>query len=322
MTNLPEQPQHMAEALGIELLYDEDLPDFAMNMYPRLEWVDGPTAEKYLEYNIEPEIGQAGSNRRSRVGRVIDNAEKMEAGKWLLTHQGIAFDTEGNLIDGAHRLKAIRVAAKKQPDLRVMIWVFRNVPVESQEVFDIGGKRILGDMMVMKGHSSGSVGGKALSLIWQYVNCDFDAPIDEVYWNRPVDSATVLALRGEFPELDDIVAKCRRFSPPGSAARTAERIMAPSAASAALIIINRAYPGRVEETEEFFDRLYDGTNLDTGSAILALRRGGINRLAKGVNRQSWLQMGHVLKAYKMYRTGERPDAKMIVLRPGERFPRP
>jgi hypothetical protein len=37
-------------------------------------------------------------------------ANDMVKGNWKLTHQGIAFDNDGNLIDGQHRLNAIRKA--------------------------------------------------------------------------------------------------------------------------------------------------------------------------------------------------------------------
>lgn len=38
---------------------------------------------------------------------VEDYARTMRAGQWMLTHQGIAIDTNGELIDGVHRLLAI-----------------------------------------------------------------------------------------------------------------------------------------------------------------------------------------------------------------------
>jgi len=35
-------------------------------------------------------------------------AEAMRRGEWMVTHQGIAFDTQGVLVDGQHRLAAKR----------------------------------------------------------------------------------------------------------------------------------------------------------------------------------------------------------------------
>ena len=46
-------------------------------------------------------------NRNLRMSRVAAMAEDMRAGTWQLTHQGIAFDEDGNLLDGQHRLAAV-----------------------------------------------------------------------------------------------------------------------------------------------------------------------------------------------------------------------
>jgi len=46
-------------------------------------------------------------NRPPAAGHVSMLARAMKAKRWRLTHHGIAFDREGNLIDGQHRLMAI-----------------------------------------------------------------------------------------------------------------------------------------------------------------------------------------------------------------------
>lgn len=46
-------------------------------------------------------------NRRLSEATVQNYAGEMRAGHWQLTHQGIAFDVNGNLVDGQHRLAAI-----------------------------------------------------------------------------------------------------------------------------------------------------------------------------------------------------------------------
>lgn len=50
------------------------------------------------------------NNRKVLKERVREYAQAMLAGRWSLTHQGIAFDTAGNLLDGQHRLMAIVMA--------------------------------------------------------------------------------------------------------------------------------------------------------------------------------------------------------------------
>lgn len=46
-------------------------------------------------------------NRRISPTRVSALANDMRSGNWKLTHQGICFDADGNVIDGQHRLSAI-----------------------------------------------------------------------------------------------------------------------------------------------------------------------------------------------------------------------
>ncbi len=61
---------------------------------------------------ITPEIAKEilasnTGNRRIRSTVVSRYADEMAAGTWSLTHQGIAIDRHGNLLDGQHRLSAI-----------------------------------------------------------------------------------------------------------------------------------------------------------------------------------------------------------------------
>ncbi len=46
-------------------------------------------------------------NRKLRESTIETYATDMRNGDWVLTHQGIAFDNDGKLIDGQHRLYAI-----------------------------------------------------------------------------------------------------------------------------------------------------------------------------------------------------------------------
>jgi hydrogenase maturation factor len=46
-------------------------------------------------------------NRVLRQWKIDQYARDMKAGKWKLTHQGMALSTEGNILDGQHRLWAV-----------------------------------------------------------------------------------------------------------------------------------------------------------------------------------------------------------------------
>jgi len=75
-------------------------------------------------------------NRPLDQAHVERLARDMKAGRWRLTHQGIAFDTTGLLVDGQHRLWAVIEA-----DVTVRMRVFFNEPPESRHVLDTGQRR-------------------------------------------------------------------------------------------------------------------------------------------------------------------------------------
>lgn len=70
-----------------------------------IETITPETAKAYLESNSTHQ-------RSVREGWVRSLSKMIQDGDFLLTHQGIAFDQEGTLIDGQHRLLAIIRAGK------------------------------------------------------------------------------------------------------------------------------------------------------------------------------------------------------------------
>jgi len=71
-----------------------------------------------------------------RYARLI--ADDFSNGRWVPTHQGIAFDVSGTLLDGQHRLTAI-----VESDTAVWVLVTTGLPVEAQAEIDNQKKRSL-----------------------------------------------------------------------------------------------------------------------------------------------------------------------------------
>lgn len=78
------------------------------------ETVDGVKIEVRFEFiDVTPAMARAwlvGNNKRNRKLRETTSAayaQDMRNGDWLLNHQGLAFNTAGELIDGQHRLSAV-----------------------------------------------------------------------------------------------------------------------------------------------------------------------------------------------------------------------
>jgi hypothetical protein len=90
------------------------------------------TATTWLEGNTH--------NRPVRDATVKRYARDMKAGRWQLTHQGIAFGPEGELLDGQHRLWAIVTA-----ETAVRMMVARGVSPGVQAVIDDNMPRSAGD---------------------------------------------------------------------------------------------------------------------------------------------------------------------------------
>lgn len=80
-------------------------------------------------------------NRDYRKKWVAHLSNIIKTGEWLTTHQGIALDKDGNLIDGQHRLLAIIDSG-----LPVQINVSYDVDANTFSCIDIGVKRNLADI--------------------------------------------------------------------------------------------------------------------------------------------------------------------------------
>ena len=95
--------------------------------------------------NITParaaELLTANTNNRPLRRTVVEHyADEMKTGRWLLTHQGIALNCDGTLLDGQHRLAAIVESGMPQ-----RMVVTRGVPSASQIAMDDHAKRSASD---------------------------------------------------------------------------------------------------------------------------------------------------------------------------------
>ena len=82
------------------------------------EVVTPEMAERYLKTNYT-------NNRNVRMDWVNTLADIINNGNWQISHQGIAFDSNGVLLDGQHRLLAI-VKAKKAVTMQVTRGLSKN----------------------------------------------------------------------------------------------------------------------------------------------------------------------------------------------------
>jgi len=105
------------------------------------------------------------TNRPVSKAVVRGFAEAMRRGEWMVTHQGIAFDTRGVLVDGQHRLAAIIEA-----DRPVELTVFTEVGEGTFDVLDIGKRRSAADVLAIEGEKSSTMLAAMVRTVWLYEN--------------------------------------------------------------------------------------------------------------------------------------------------------
>ena len=86
------------------------------------------------------------NNRTVNRSAILRFAEDMKAGLWKLTHQGIAFDEAGRLIDGQHRCRAVVLSGAT---VRMLVsWYTGASPLQK---IDRGTARTVGDALEVSG---------------------------------------------------------------------------------------------------------------------------------------------------------------------------
>lgn len=107
-------------------------------MYTVTAKISPDDAREYLAANFD-------GNRNISQRRVDRYANDMREGRWQLSHQGIAFDTDSHLIDGQHRLAAVA-----QSGVTVEMNISYDVPRESFTTMDQHHVRTVASFMTGK----------------------------------------------------------------------------------------------------------------------------------------------------------------------------
>ena len=117
-------------------------PDSLSNVHVELQWISPDKARDYLATNV--------CNRACSKAAVKRWSDTMKAGAWRLSSDAIAFDWNGVLINGQHRLNALIATDVTMPFL-----VAFNFPPESKNALDVGKKRSLHEILTINGYAIG-----------------------------------------------------------------------------------------------------------------------------------------------------------------------
>ena len=130
-----KQLETLRNALGLEA----KLQAIGGELYACVESISAHKAFRWL-------TERNGENRDPSRGQYLGIQQDIEAGNWLLTHQGVAFDGEGQLVDGQHRLFAILEA-----DRPVLSVIMVNISRDAVPVMDRHRARRARDLLEFAG---------------------------------------------------------------------------------------------------------------------------------------------------------------------------
>lgn len=240
---------------------------------------------------ITPEIAkrwlQHNTNNRPVARIIVDKYKRdMEAGLWHFTNAGIAYDINGELIDGQHRLIAI---SELPSGTGIAMNVTRGLAPEAKYFIDQGRKRTPGNQLAMSGVKNYNhvAAGAKFFLVWQTGVMFRD--------NKQAQLITAPQIQewvSEHPELVELSNRSHSVLIKNDAQ--------PSVARAAFWAFAKIDP---QQADLFFRKLSTGAGLDSGNPILALRqRLETDRRAKRA-RPAREQLGMVISTWNAWRSG-------------------
>lgn len=189
-------------------------------------------------------------NRPISQSRVIAYAEEMTAGRWRVTHQGVAVATDGTLLDGQHRLTAVTLA-----NVAVDMLVTRGLAPEAVDSIDTGENRRAHDVLAIADGVKLSTRERAVAMAAHTLRTF------GTLMNRP-HRATVTVLRAALAEHGDDMRAVL------DAMGGAHDRLCNASVIGSLVCAYRTHPGKVLE---FARLIRSGAGMDEGHPALTLR---------------------------------------------------
>jgi hypothetical protein len=235
-------------------------------------------------------------NRRLSERLVGVYAEAIKNAEWRLNGEPIIFDKKNVLQSGQHRLMAIVEAMTP-------IWtvVVRGAEPDNVYSLDSGRKRRMADVLYLRGEKNVNVLASALSWLWRWKAGAMD---------RLGETATnthLLKLLDETPEIRESIAWGDRWK---STLHFSSGLVA--AIHWGLSQVDE------EDTETFFNRVWEGTNLERHDPAFRLREWALNRRADAARPSQVVVAAIIIKAWNAFR--DHREVKVLHFRGGETFP--
>jgi len=227
-------------------------------------------------------------------------AKQMLAGEWDdASPQGMVFSRDGELIDGQTRCRAMVIAGKTNPDIKIPMRVAHNWDPAIFAKLDSGRKRTVGQMLGMKnGHSHAA----NVSLCNKYLDGEDDYPnTSYAKWGKSSNPSTE-GTRKFLNENPDIMTCWTLARPMKSQVRISH-----SAATVAMFLIRRAALGNplaLAVVHEYFNGVVDPRRCKDGDPRWALNRYSERTAFAKVKPPLSEPLGMILKAWERWCEGE------------------
>ncbi|MFI8265312.1 hypothetical protein [Streptomyces sp. NPDC085665] len=245
-------------------------------------------------------LRQNRKNRNRRPATVDAYARDIANGRWPLNGETVKVATNGDLLDGQHRLEAIEKAG-----VAVESFIILGLEPETQSTMDSGRRRTTADALSLDGEEYSSTLAAILRRNWAWKEGD------RKFARRGTATTSELeALLREHPEV-------RRSAEIAERTRQAFPHIPQSALGTAHWLFNAIDP---DETAWFFQRIADGAELPSGHPILALRNRVTSERAKE-GRIPWdRQLAYLVLAWNAVRDGR--SLSRMVIKAGAPVPNP
>ena len=204
-------------------------------------------AKKALDFHTDEK------NRR-HYERLSDRyAGAMERDEWQYNGESIKFTTEGKLIDGQHRLRAILKSNQTIP-----LMVVLDLQPEAFQTIDTGRARSASDILAIRGERNCVLLAASLRLL----GCYRYSSLDKEQWYR-IDHTRLLALLDEEPHIRNSINPCHngRFE-------YTQKLLRPRVSIFCHYLFSTIDP---DLTEYFYVKLADGLQLKRHEPVATLR---------------------------------------------------
>ncbi len=259
-----------------------------------------------LSRKILDELNTA--NRPLRIARTRYWSNIMAKKKFKYTHQGIAFNTLGQLQDGQHRLAA-SLAQQYTLDINVTV----GMPVENFEDIDTGFGRTGTDTFSVWGKDFPATYSAGTRLVAAYDKYGSELRLG---LRQRISNAELRLKASEYgTALEQAVALAREITSKRDGLR-----ISPNSLTAAIYLISRNLPENDSRVMEFLRGYSEGTYLNAGDSRIALRSFSANVSVDKRRIPVEDQLAVIIKAWNAFANGR--AISQLTIRKDEMMPKP